>query len=339
MADLDYAKLWTTLMRTGINQRFSQIRSEFFMKIATSGPRKYKGQEDLDKIIGESEDLSGISELKELVNLAVSPDDEFKHYRYEATGNNWPDFAIEYFANVSRGISKEFVDYIADGHFAGISKVEDVAKRNYNIDGYCLSTLFSVDETPDESGDENAEDDAGVKISKASTLHLIIIGEGTETVTPDNYPSIIKHELSHACLFELREIIKLGFYDVCKVPATWTDEEILQWRDDIIMLRDVLEDTSSPEGETFSEFVCEFLMYESDGQTKEKNPVMESRVPRTTKSDAKPKVTYRTLTPLERFDEHLGAVSPRYRERFQEIVDTLRPLYDKYDEFLDSVKM
>ena len=43
---LDYAKLWRTLLRLGIKQRFSQVRAEFFMKIATDGPVKYKGQED-----------------------------------------------------------------------------------------------------------------------------------------------------------------------------------------------------------------------------------------------------------------------------------------------------
>lgn len=337
MADLDYVKLWTTLMRAGINQRFSQIRSEFFMKIATSGPKRFQGKEDLDRIVAESKDLTEVPEFKELLECVINPHDQFKHYYYETTDGG-ARFSIEYFANVDAGISKEFIDYLNSGKFPGVPKIDNPTSE-YNIDGYCLSTLYkNVPDDAEDTEDTEDNDDTETRINSSSTAHLIIIGEGSNSVKPDNYPSIIKHELTHACLFELREIIKMGYYDVCRVPATWTDAEILQWRDDINMLRDVL-DSGTLEGEVFSEFVCEFLMYESDGQTKEKNPIMESRVPRTTKPDAKPKITYRTLTPLDRFEEHLEAISSKYRDKFEEIVNALRPLYDKYDEFLDSVKM
>lgn len=319
MADLDYVKLWRTLMRTGINQRFTQIRTEFFMRIASAGPSTFEGEEQRDEIIAGSPELTRVIDFTELVKRAVSGEDKFKHYRYETTTGD--PFVIEYFANVSRGIPKEFVDYSLANTSSNL--------RDYDVDGYCLSVLLADD-------NEDAENETS---DTKSTVHLIVIGEGDDSITPDNYPEVIKHELTHACLFELMKVIERGYYETCKVPASWTDDEILQWRADLLELSDVLENHDTFEKEAFGEFVSDFLMYESDGQTKEKNPVVESRVPRTTKSDAKPKVTYRTLTPLDRFDERLGIVSERYHDAFQEIVDTLRPLYDKYDEFLDSVKM
>ena len=51
---LDYAKLWKTLMRTGLKQRFSQVRSEFFMKLARDGVRKFKGIDDIEHIIDKT---------------------------------------------------------------------------------------------------------------------------------------------------------------------------------------------------------------------------------------------------------------------------------------------
>lgn len=319
---LDYAKLWRTLLRLGIKQRFSQVRAEFFMKIATDGPVKYKGQEDLDKIINNSETFKQSPELVEYLKRAIGPEDEFKHYFY-CTDDGV--IAIEYFANVSKVFPKEFVDYVAS---------EKNSQPDYDIDGFEYSTTYDVDVRVPASEDE--EEDHIVKESHIASL--ILIAEAAETINPDTYPAIIKHELSHICEYELRLNIHNGYHKSMRLPATWTDEDINTWNEDVASLYQLLNGKDY-ESHMFKEFVAEFLMYESDGQTKEKNPIKESRVPKATNPNAKPKVTYRTLTPIDRFVEHMDVLDDEYQAYYSKVVSSLREDYEDYDRFLDDVKM
>ena len=72
---LNYASLWKTLMRTGIKQRFSLIRSEFFMKLATDGVRKFKGEEAIEDIIADSEIFKNSPSLAEYFKSRNQLDD------------------------------------------------------------------------------------------------------------------------------------------------------------------------------------------------------------------------------------------------------------------------
>jgi hypothetical protein len=313
---LDYPKLWRTLLRTGIKQRFSQIRSEFFMKIATDGPRTYSGAEAKEDIISKSQAYELCPELKKYLATAIADTNTFKHYSYETESG---DMLIEYFADKSvDSIPKELVDLIG---------VDD-----YDVDGVCCSWCVDFNNVDNDEVNEETKDWA--------TIHFILIAEGSSTINPDTYPKIIKHELTHACIYETRKLFRTGYFDTLKIPVTWTDEEIASWKDDLAELQKVLDGTKDNlEYHMFTEFVSEFLMYESDGQTKERNPIVESRVPKATKPDAKPKVTYRTLSPIDRFEESMGVYDETYHDWYELILDSLRQTYDDYDKFLDDIRM
>jgi hypothetical protein len=167
-----------------------------------------------------------------------------------------------------------------------------------------------------------------------------MVSEKSDTINPDTYPGIIKHELTHACIYETRLMFHKGYFDTFRIPGTWTDEDILNWKSDLEELCTVLDNKDKKEEyQMFIEFISDFLMFESDGQTKVKNPIVESRVPKATKPDSKSRVTYRTLTPADRFEEHLGVYDETYEEWFQLFLDRIKPLYDEYDKFLDDIKM
>lgn len=327
-ATLDYPRLWKTLMRTGIKERFSQIRLEFFMKIATDGAIEYKTDVEREKIIEDSEVLVLAPNLIEFINLAIPKGCKFKHHSYVSPDGS---LYIEYFANTSTGIPKEFVDFVTP----------EGVEPDYNIDGHCTSmTVSGVDvyapkDEPDEEDNEESGED---KVNHEVTVHLIVIGEGEKNIEPEMYPMIIKHELTHACLFEVRTLINRGFYKNIRIPGTWTDEDIANWDGDIDYLADVLKRTDE-ESENFVEFICEFLMYESDGMIKVKNPVKESKVPKNVKSDTKPKVTYRTMTPYDRFNETIDMMEDDYGKRYAVIMEALRTCYEDYDAFLDDIRM
>ena len=80
-------------------------------------------------------------------------------------------------------------------------------------------------------------------------------------------------------------------------------------------------------------------MYESDGVIKVKNPVKESKVPKNVKSDSKPKVTYRTVTPYDRFNETIDMMEDDYGKRYATIMESLRECYQDYDAFLEAIRM
>lgn len=80
-------------------------------------------------------------------------------------------------------------------------------------------------------------------------------------------------------------------------------------------------------------------MYESDGQIKVKNPTVEARSPKTVKSDAKPKVTYRNVTPFERFQEVIDTIGGNYKDIYEPILESLRSCYDDYENFLEEIRM
>lgn len=317
---LDYVSLWKTLMRTGIKQRFSQIRSEFFMKIATDGVRKFKGEEAIEDIIADSEIFKNSPSLVEYFKKAIGSEDEFKHYEYHTDDGL---FHVEYFANLTSEISPEFAEYCLDTDDIGV---------DYDVDGYCASNSYKVNlQKEDDDGEMH-------DVAESRSSHIIIIWEASPSINPDTYPSIIKHELSHACLFETRMQLEDEMEKSMRVPAAWTDEDIEQWHKDVDALREVLS-SKDRDAVMFREFVADFLMYESDGQTKEKNPIQESRVPKATSPNAKSKVTYRTQTPIDRFEDHLEELSDEYQIEFQKIVNELRAEYEEYDKFLDEIKM
>lgn len=315
----DYPRLWKTLMRTGIKDRFSQIRREFFMKIASDGNREFYDEDDRTSIIEDSEIFTVAPKLIECVNLAIPVGSRFKHHNYSTPDG---ELVIEYFANLSTGIPKEFVDFVTP----------DGTEPVYSIDGNCTSV--SVNDVDIIS----SCDDEETTITKDITAHLIIIGEGTGHIEPEMYPIIIKHELTHACIFELRKLIHNGYYNTIRIPGTWTDEDITNWTADVEYLSSIL-DASDEESNNFIEFICDFLMYESDGSVKVKNPIKESKVPKSTRPDAKPKVTYRTMTPFDRFRETIDMLEDDYGKVFTPILESLRSCYEDYDSFLDDIRM
>ena len=327
LAVLDYPRLWKTLMRTGIKERFSQIRLEFFMKIATDGAVEYKTDAEREKIIEDSEVFALAPNLVDYMKLAIPEGSKFKHHKYVSPAG---DLLIEYFANTSSGIPKEFVDFVTPND----------CEKDYNIDGHCTSmSVTDVDVVaPKQVTDDDVEEDQEDQVNHEVTVHLIVIGEGDRNIEPEMYPMIIKHELTHACLFEVRTLINRGYYKNIRIPGTWTDEDISNWDGDIEYLADVLRRTDT-ESEDFVEFICEFLMYESDGVTKVKNPIKESKVPKNVKSDTKPKVTYRTMTPYDRFNETIDMMEDDYGKRYAVIMEALRKCYEDYDAFLDDIRM
>lgn len=346
---LDYARLWKTLMRSGIKQRFSQIRQEFFMRIAEDGPRVYGGQEDIEDIISNSFMFQTCgTELLEDFYRNFTPEDKFKHYSYHTSDE---ELYIEYFAALTNGITQPSKDYI--------SERRNDPPHDYDIDGFCISRCHVLDkdsapippvpvdadeELFEELSEEELTDTPELPADPTAfgttmvTFHFIVIAETAKSITPETYPGIIKHELTHACIFEVRRNFKSGYYNAMKLPSTWTDEDIENWKRDMEYLEAVLED-SSETGRIFKEFVADFLMYESDGQTKEKNPIKESRTPKSTNPNAKSKVTYRTLSPIDRFEENMGTLEKELRELYAPILDALRKDYENYDGFLDEIRM
>ena len=330
---LDYVRLWRTMMRLGLKQRFSEVRTQFFMKIAGDGPRIYIGEEDLIDITQKSYLFSMVPSLAKDLSTFIKEDDQFKHYEYSTEDG---ELNIEYFANTSaKLLSKEFIDSIGEtNHSEGF---------DYNIDGICLSDTFNVkvvvETYPEPTEDGETPEPIKELLDRTNVAALICIAEGNNTVKPDVYPKVIKHELTHACLYEMRLKLKMGEYEKLHTPSSWTDDELLAWNEDIEYLRMVLGSTE-PDADMFREFVADFLMYESDGQTKEKNPIEESRVPKTNNPNSKPRVTYRTLNPIDRFEEHhIDTLSEKYQDAFTEIINALRSEYEDYDKFLDTCKM
>lgn len=312
---INYANYWKTLLRTGIKQRFSTIRSEFFMKVAADGPRIYRAPEDLEDIVKDSIVLQTYPEFLNYLKLELLDGDRFKHHFYQIDH----EMFIEYFANLNRSIEPEIVKLVNPNEGASLS-------------GVCFSgkgTLQSDTSTQTEEEEQPKVDENKV------TLHLIIVGENEKEITADEYPAIIKHELTHACIHELVQKLDDGYASDIRIPASWTDEDKDNWLKDVEELRLFLHDKKSFD---FEEFVCEFLMYESDGQTKIQNPVAESRIPKATKPDAKPKVTFRTLTPFDRFQEDIDKFSEPTKLVYQTILNQLREFYNDYDAFLDDVR-
>ena len=309
MSQTNYADLWKTLMQTGTKQRFSQIRQEFFTTIARDGRRIYQGEDDMNNIVNNSKVFKDVPKLVEALKRGIGPNDKFKHHEYHTDdGELW----IEYFANVSSPITTAI---------APNASVSD----DFEVDGYCNSVTV-----------KSVVDDG---VDKYITVHLILIGEGPDGISPIEYPKIIKHELTHACVFETRVLLDLNYFSTIKLPSTWTDDDMENWQSNIDKLKSFYNDGDSEDVKFFNEFVADFLMFESDGQTKEANPIKEDKNSKVTKSDAKPKITYRTLTPFDRFQEHVEFLPDIFAEKYQIILNDLRPLYDDYDKFLDDIKM
>lgn len=311
--ELDYKRLWSTLLKLGLKNIFNTVRNEFVMNLARSGKSECKGKECLEEIISESEVLSIIPELAEYARKAIGDEDNFKHYYYETPDKS---IMIEYFANTSQKIPEDFVKHAYEGE--GL---------DYDIDGNCTSiaTKFTV------MTEDNEPETIDV------TMHVIVIGEPTIDVDMGMYPVVIKHELTHVCLFHLRKSIMDDSYKSI-IPSTWTDEEVDNFVKDVNYLLEVLE-KKDEQSAIFVEFVCDFMMFEADGQTKVKNPIVESRVPKTTKQDSKPKVTYRTLTPFDRFLDMSEIIDNGYNKEYEPIIDALRSYYDNYESFLEEIRM
>lgn len=311
METLDYPRLWTTLMRMGLKESFNVVRKEFFMNIARTGKRIYNG-EDLEDIIKESKVFSLKSDLADDVRLAIKPTDKFKHYYYSTNDDK---FMIEYFANVTSPFTKEFID-----------KVSNNKETDYDIDGCCISNVAKID-SPEESDED-----------KYMTVHLIVISDDTK-IEPEEYPQVIKHELTHACIYDMKKDIKEGYYKSYKLSTSWTDDDINKFYEDVDYVDEVLN-SDDPKCHEFVEFICEFLMYESDGSIKVKNPTIESKIPRkNVKENSKPKVTYRTVTPFDRFAETIDIMGGEYKNRYSPILKSLMEVYKDYDAFLETIRM
>lgn len=324
---LDYPRLWKTLLQIGLKETFSMVRTQFFMTVANSGYKIYNGKEDLDKIIEESKVFKIRPELIDQARKAIGENDKFKHFYYETNDGT---ILIEYFANVSRGISKEFVDFV----------YKDADNKDYEIEGHCTSAIATdiVKNYHVDSDEEFTETGTNDKTTHTVSVHLIIIGEDNNSFEPEMYPIVIKHELTHACLYDIRKNIVEGYYDNYRIPAVWTDEQVSEWKDNIEYLHNVLE-SEDKDAYNFREFVCEFMMYESDGQQKVKNPVVESRVPKNVKADAKPKITYRNVTPFDRFQEVIDMYEDGFGAIYEPILESLRPYYEDYETFLEDIRM
>lgn len=323
---LDYPRLWKTLLQIGLKETFSMVRTQFFMTVANSGYKIYNGKEDLDKIIEESKVFKLKPNLIDQVRKAIGETDKFKHFYYETSDGT---ILIEYFANVSRGIPKEFVDFV----------YKDVSNKDYEIDGHCSSSVATdVVRNYHVDNEEEIDEMNNEKITHKVSVHLIIIGENNNSFEPEMYPIVIKHELTHACLYDIKKNIIEGYYDNYRIPAVWTDEQISEWKENIKYLYEVLK-SEDIDAHNFREFVCEFMMYESDGQQKVQNPVVESRVPKNVKADTKPKITYRNVTPFDRFQENIDMYEDGYGEVYEPILESLRPYYEDYETFLEDIRM
>lgn len=322
MSEINYPRVWKTLLKMGFGSIFSSVRVSFFMTIAKNGAHTYTGQEKLDEIINDSRLVKSEPEMEHYIRKAINPNETFKHYYFESTTQQ---MMIEYFALTSCGIPDDYLEYVTGKPVNG------------TINGNCLSMCTKVDEkhiNQNENSDEKSEASSLETLPSYST-HLIVIGENKGNIDATSYPSIIKHELTHACIYNLMKRIRDGYYKSHLIPSDWTDDEYKSWQEEIDYVYTVLnEDTE--ESNNFKEFICEFMMYESDGQQKVKNPVSETK---STKSDAKPKITYRTVTPFDRFQEVIDMYEDSYGELYGPILETLRPFYTNYDEFLDEIRM
>lgn len=315
---INYAKMWKILLRLGLKTRFSAIRSDFFMKLATDGPCDFCGDEKLDELINNSMFLKDVPTLTKSIKQFILPDDHFKHYEY----SYGDDFFIEYFANKEKCITPDMM------------KASDDDKLILNPDSLsaiCCSTLMSFvpDKTEGDSTDEEPQ-------PKNFTAHVILVGEGNGKILPDEYPTIIKHELTHACIFELIQRLKEDYWMLIKVSPLWSEEDQQNWENDVKELRAFLTEKTY-ESEMFQEFVSEFLMYESDGYLKIQNPTPENRV-KSAKADSKPKVTFSVLTPFDVFQDTIDDYPEEYGKYYQMVLNQLRPLYEDYDAFLDETK-
>lgn len=314
----DYIRLWRTLLKLGIKDSFNAIRNAFFMTVAKDGAVIY-GPSEMEKIMEDSMILSRVPEFKELVEKAIPPEDKYKHHAYY---NNQGTIFIEYFANVSNKFPKEFY--------------ERINMEGTEIDGHCSSIVIELPAVA-YNDDGTVDEEASSALSPCQiSAHLILIGEGSG-IEPELYPGIIKHELTHVALFELKRSLNADIFSTVNIPSSWTDEETSAFAEDVKYLMGVLTGETE-ESKVFIEFVCEFLMYEADGVVKIKNPTVDTRAFKTSK-DIKPKVTYRSNTPFERYETVVDIYDDSYRETYQHIIESLRPYYADYDKFLESIRM
>lgn len=326
--ELNYERLWKTLIRIGLKNRFSQIRAEFFMKLAMDGPSIF-GLDDVEEILTESEFLKyGVTmeDMKDVVLPQLDGVTAFKHHSYHTQNEN---LFIEYFAKMD---SKIILPLLPDNF--DTSHVLDLEQKaicaSALVDMACASALIN---TVDEDG-----------ANSPVTLHYIFIGE-TSDITPEDYPAIIKHELTHACLYELNA--KLNRDWVTVKQTNWSDIDQLEWENDIDYLKDILSQQTD-ESRVFQEFICEFMMYESDGNVKIQNPVMKTREkPKkpqkpnrrgVKEKPQKPKITYKTINPYDRFQENISLYTKEYQTKFQGILNKLKSCYDDYDKFVYLTK-
>jgi hypothetical protein len=161
-------------------------------------------------------------------------------------------------------------------------------------------------------------------------------------MTPERYPEVIKHELTHACVFD---IFSRYTNNDLHLPIENDTEGTLREDCDYaldtfnILLGNTEDEVNSElfnDILTFYEFVADFLMYEAEGQTKEKNPAPEVN-PK--KKDVKLRITYRTLTPLDRFEEHIEHNDVDRVKDYEPIIAALRSSYSDYEAFLESVRI
>lgn len=301
---INYEKMWKTLLRTGIKERFQHVRSDFFMGIATNSDEFIvKSLEKRDEIFSTSNVFKKSKELLELAKLAIPEGIIFKHHKYSTSDNH---LVIEYFANISQPLSSEYLEAV-------LSRDE-----NARLDGACSSVTISE--------------------THPTTHHLIVINEGGVDISANDYPVIIKHELTHVCLYELSVMIKNGQLDNIDLPETWSESDINSWLDDIKELGNIL-DNPTEENINFVEFICEFLMFEGDGVIKVRNNKEINKKTKEGKVDNKIKFTYRTLTPIDRFNNVIENTSYQYYGKFNDIIKEIGPLYNDYDKLLEEVRI
>lgn len=323
---LDYPRLWKTLMRVGLKQRFSEIREQFFMKLAYDGPSIYRGSGALKQILDKSYLFFVKPSFKNFLN--VNDDERFKHHTFVSNDGG---IQIEYFAFCDR----DRISYtLLNDEGTMITRIG--TDNSISVHGGFIARKEVINnELPENDPDRKSFDEV------VNTANIILIAEKSEDIKNGDYPSVIKRHLAGVCLYEIMKIFgKDGNgYDGMKVPLIWTDEQQIQWMADLHYLYLILNDASE-DVKTFIKFVEMFLMYESDGVTKEQNPIQECRIPKTTNPNSKPKVTYRTLNPIDRFEDYVdGMYDETMREAFQEILSSLMSVYEDYDKFLDEIKM
>lgn len=315
---IDYAKMWLTLLRTGIKNRFSTTRVEFFMSVASTGKVTFCGSDVIEQCVADSYFASyGMQDkLHDIVTSQLTEDTTFKYYQYQTIDQC---LSIDYFAKIGGLIDTTALPSDID--------LDTSCLTQNKVQGLCLSTSFVE------------ESDNGSDIPIVQTAHCILIGE-TDTLIPEDYPSIIKHELTHACLVETTELLKQGvIIQTVPVAETWSEMDKVTWVEDLATLTNILL-SHDKESNLFKEFVCEYLMYESDGPIKVQNPIMESRKDKAKKRRGvkqvpkpNPKVTFKTVTPYDRFQDDLYRYTAEYQEGFQKIINDIKDRYGDYDKF------